>query len=162
MPDLAMSLSLHGLLLFVVACLQGFLIPAAASPRLALTAHSKAVIHAVALGLCAVSILSGAVVLGPTASRIALALLAGGAWLSLIGDVWASLQGPGAHLPLAAQAAGQPCDPAEQDYALPKASRRQASGKPRLSTLLVKVSAVLMMAGGLVLLYGAGWSLLMI
>ncbi|MFM8747041.1 MAG: hypothetical protein ACKOED_10300 [Aestuariivirga sp.] len=162
MPDLAMSLALHGVLLFVVACVQGFLIPVAASPRLALTAHSKAVIHAAALALCAVSVLSGAVVLGPTASRIALALLAGGAWLSLIGDVWASHQGRGSHLPLAAQAAGQPCDPAEQDYAVPKPSRRPAAGKPLVSTMLVKASAVLMLAGGLVLLYGAGWSLLLI
>lgn len=34
--------------------------------------------------------------------------------------------------------------------------------KPLFSTVLIKVSAVLMLAGGLVLLYGASWSLLII
>jgi hypothetical protein len=162
MSDLAMSLALHAVLLFVVACLQGFLIPAAASPRLALTAHSKAVIHAATLGACAVAVLSGVIMLGPWTGRIALALLAGGAWLSLIGDVWASHRRGASHLPLAAQAAGRPCDPAEKDYSSAEASRRSPSGKPMLSTVLVKISAVLMLAGGLVLLYGANWSLLII
>lgn len=157
-PELASSLGFHAVLLFVVACVQGFFIPAASSPRLALTAHSKAVIHSAALGVCAVAVLAGAVTLGPMMSRIALVLLAGGAWLSLAGDCWASVQSPASHLPLAAQAAGRPCDPAERDYAAPKDERRTATGRPLASTLLVKGSAVLMLAGGIVLLFGADWS----
>lgn len=161
-PELSMSLAFHAVLLFAVACLQGFFIPGAASPRLALTAHTKATIHSAALGVCAVAVLSGAVALDPLMSRIALVLLAGGAWLSLAGDCWASYQAPASALPFAAQAAGRPCDPAEKDYAAAAASRRTPSGRPLLSTVLIKVSAVLMLAGGLVLLYGANWSLLVI
>ena len=160
--ELSTGLGLHALLIFVVACLQGFFIPRAASPRLALTAHSKVTIHSAALGVCAVAVLSGAVVLEPWLSRIALVLLAGGAWLSLIGDCWASYQTPASALPFAAQAAGRPCDPAEQDYATPASARRAASGRPLFSTILIKVSAVMMLAGGLVLLYGASWKSLMI
>ncbi len=143
--ELASSLALHALLLLVVACVQGFFIPGASSPRLALTAHNKAVIHSAALGVCAVAVLVEA-------------LLAGGAWLSLAGDCWASLQSPASHLPLAAQAAGRPCDPAEHDYAAPKTQRRQTTGRPLTSTVLVKLSAVLILAGGLVLLFGADWT----
>ena len=160
--ELSTSFGLHAVLLFVVACLQGFFIPRAASPRLALTAHSKATIHSAALGVCAVAVLSGAVVLDPLLSRIALVLLAGGAWVSLIGDCWASYQSPASALPFAAQAAGRPCDPAEQDYATPGSTRRPAGGRPLLSTIFIKVSAVAMLAGGLVLLYGASWKSLVV
>lgn len=156
--ELASSLALHAVLLLVAACVQGFFIPAASSPRLALTAHNKALIHSAALGVCAVAVLVEAVTVGPLMGRIALTLLAGGAWLSLAGDCWASLQSPASHLPLAAQAAGRPCDPAEHDYAAPKTQRRPTTGRPLASTVLVKFSAVLILAGGIVLLLGADWT----
>ena len=64
-------------------------------------------------------------------------------------------------LPLAAKAAGKgtKCDPAETDYSIEdKYKRTPGSGTPALSTLLQKLSAIAMAAGGVMLLSSADFS----
>ena len=59
---------------------------------------------------------------------------------------------------LASKGANVKCDPAEEDYSLPKEKRPAVQGSPALSTLFIKLSAVTMAAGAATLLSGAPFS----
>ena len=78
--------------------------------------------------------------------------------MSFVGDVGASITG--VHMPLAVSAAkgsgngSAKVDPAEDDYSVPKEKRTPAKGAPQITTVLMKVSALMMAAGSLVLLTG--------
>ena len=149
--DLAIPFVVHGLAQFTVAMAQGFTIPAVASPKLALTCHQKTIGHAFLLW--GTSTCLPYLTLGPTSITIAKYCIIGGTWASFVGDFGASVSGK--HLPLASRAANVPCDPAEEDYSLPKGKRPAAKGSPAATTVLIKLSAVAIAVGAGVLLSGA-------
>mmetsp|Transcript_30690 Transcript_30690/g.53857 ORF Transcript_30690/g.53857 Transcript_30690/m.53857 type:complete len:165 (+) Transcript_30690:84-578(+) len=157
--DIAKCLAIHGLGNFTLAMIQGFSIPMVASAKLALTAHVKTVGHSFLLMGTAAAVGTGAFTMGATFERVTAGLLVGGCYVSFVGDVLSSVTAVG--LPLAAKAAGKgtKCDPAETDYSIEdKYKRTPGSGAPALSTVLQKLSAIAMAAGGALLLSAADFS----
>jgi len=154
MPDLAPVFAVQGLMTFSVAMIQGFTIPLVPSPKLGLTCHTKTVGHAFLFWGLSSAIKY--VTLGPTTAMVAKWLIISGSWGSFIGDFWGSLISQ--HLPLASKAAGVKCDPAEEDYTLPKDKRPKPAATPHPSTLLIKLPALAMAFGVMILLSGADFS----
>jgi len=144
------ALALHGLGHFVAAMLQGFTIPVAKNSRLALTAHVKTITHG--LLLMGVGTVYPHLTLGPTASKVACYMLVGGGWASYVADTVGSFTG--VHLPIAARTAGATCDPAEDDYSVPKEKRHKQS-QGLFNTVMIKLSAVSMAVGGMIMASGA-------
>eukprot|EP00658_Telonema_sp_P-2_P061611 TRINITY_DN502_c0_g1_i1.p1 TRINITY_DN502_c0_g1~~TRINITY_DN502_c0_g1_i1.p1 ORF type:complete len:176 (-),score=50.59 TRINITY_DN502_c0_g1_i1:294-821(-) len=156
--NLAQCFGLHGTVLFVTGCAQGFTVMIAKSPKLALTAHIKTIAHATTLLGLSSAIGNGAIGAEGMYARASQVLVIGGCWISLVGDVAASFTG--VHLPLASQAAGAPavCDPSEDDYSKAPAKRSKPKGAPALATVGMKISAIMVMVGIVPLLRGADWS----
>jgi hypothetical protein len=132
---------------------QGFSIPMSKYPKLCLKAHTKAILHSLTLlGLAGVA---GHFTLSENMANYSQWLLASGAWLSLVGDQWASYTG--VHMPIATKdQPGGKLDPSEADYMLPAEKRsKPTSSTPAPATAIMKLSAVAMLAGAGIMLSGA-------
>ena len=119
--------ALHGAVLMSTALLQGFTIPLVKSPKLALTAHVKMVLHACLLTVVAVALYMDATDIerSPAALSYVKYSTIIGMWMGSIGDVICSISGVA--LPIAADKAGAKCDPGEVDFV--SKDRKKSNGK---------------------------------
>mmetsp|Transcript_19551 Transcript_19551/g.31699 ORF Transcript_19551/g.31699 Transcript_19551/m.31699 type:complete len:152 (-) Transcript_19551:51-506(-) len=108
---LAKSLGMHGVLLVLAGCLQGFTIMpgVGTNPKLALVAHYKTLMHGFMTASCGMAAACGALKpLGNKSSTAAFWLIVGGLWASFFADTRAAFINK--HLTNAATAAGATVD----------------------------------------------------
>ena len=79
-------------------------------------------------------------------------MMISGGWASFVADTVGAFTA--IHLPIAARTAGAQCDPAEDDYSVPKEKRPEVK-QGRFNTVMIKLSAVSMAIGGMIMLSGA-------
>ena len=130
------ALCVHGALLWAATCWSGFLMMAEGpNPKLLLVAHQKGFLHAFSLfGFGAAMYMGCFPKTTPSKANISFWLLAGGAWVSLIGDTAAAFLNEA--LPLGAEKTGATSNPDGANATILK-----------LSAMAMGVGSVMLCAG---------------